>query len=165
MGIYSKTSQAENQVLMSKITFILVAYSLLFVVNLSFGRLRLGLEFAGSSRYTIYIVPSIIGVYFYLNSLSLSKKSIMIPLFFILMIFLQSSSLRSVKDMKAWFEMKSNWKYNYLKYEDADKTDSICHFRVHPNNASIQDVLDYLKKNELNLYQNADTRDNFHGKN
>ncbi len=165
IGIYSRTNQDEKQVLMSKMSFILVAYSLLFVVNLAFGRLRLGFEFAGSSRYMVYLVPSIIGVYFYLNSLSLPKKSLLIPVFFIFIIFMQLSSVKSVKDMEAWYAMKSNWKYNYLKYEDADKADSVCHFRVHPNNASIQDVLDYLKKHELNLYHTADKQDNFPGKN
>jgi len=66
--------------------------------------------------------------------------------FFALILLNQYSSLRSVDEMRAWYEMKSNWKASYLKYEDADIADSLSNFRIHPNNASIQDVLNYLKE-------------------
>ncbi len=132
---------------------VLIAYSLIFAVNLSFGRIELGLEYAGSSRYLPYLVPSLIGAYYYLNTLRISGKMNLIPVFFTFMIIVQLTSLRATQDMKAWWEMKSRWKKYYLETENPYMADSLSNFKLHPDNESILEVLDYLKENRLNMFR------------
>lgn len=150
--LVAKKSTDHKHEILNKIVIILTGYSLLFAINLAFGRLKMGLEFAGSSRYLPYLVPSLIGVYLYISSLDLSLKSLLIPVFFVLIMFLQFSSVKSIAEMNAWYTMKTTWKMNFLKYENAELADSLSNFKVYPHNRQIEDVLLYLKTNKLNLY-------------
>jgi len=131
---------------------VLITYSLFFAVNLSFGRIELGLEYAGSSRYLPYLVPSLIGAYFYLNTIRISGRINLIPVFFAFIIIIPLTSLRSSQDMRTWWEMKSRWKKNYLETENPYLADSLSNFKLHADNESILEVLNYLKVNNLNLY-------------
>lgn len=142
--------------MMDRVLFVMTAYPVIFVVALSIGRIELGYEVAGSSRYIPYLVPSFVAVYFYLNSLRFPLKAYAVPVFFVLMVFLQINSFSSFGGMKYWSSKKLEWKINYLNTLDVKSADSLSNFAVHPNSVSTLKMLEYLKKNNLNLFLDAD---------
>ncbi len=151
-----KSDNLSKNNTINKIIFVLTTYSLLYVVNLSIGRIEFGLYISQSSRYMTYLVPSLIGVYYYLNTLDIRKRTILISLFMLLMLVSLYSSKYNVMLMKHWHDNKTQWKEAYLKYEDVNIADSISNFTVYPNSEKIIKTLNYLKKNNLNLYLDSE---------
>jgi hypothetical protein len=149
-----KQNPSGDGQILSRLLMVLTMYSLLFSVNLAFGRIEFGLLLAQSSRYIPYLIPSLIGVYFYFNSLTMSKKALIIPALFVVMLFSQYISRNSLNDMRIWHDRKALWKTEYLKFEDANLADSASHFTVYPNNEQLKGRLQYLKTHNLNLYKN-----------
>jgi len=150
-----KHKLSGNQIILNKILLVLTSYSLLFSINLAFGRIEFGLALSQSPRYIPYLIPSLVGVYFYFNCLTMFKKSLIIPALFIFMLFSQYLTRNSLADMKSWHDRKDAWKTAYLKYDNANMADSVSNFSVYPDNKGITGTLDYLKKHKLNLYKES----------
>jgi hypothetical protein len=139
----------SHQLLLSKIILILSGYSLTFVFTSALGRAHLGLEFAHASRYICYLVPSVLALYLYLDSIKKNKA-----FFTIVFTAFVCFSLVSRKDMKRIAEGKREWKAAYLKSEDITKATELSGFEIYPleKKEELALKLDYLKKNKLNLF-------------
>lgn len=150
--IFNNSELSSEELVNRKVILVLISYSLLFLVNSGFGRIDLGIHYAQTSRYYPYIVPSVVGVFYFFNLLKAYLKRLFVLLFFFLVIAYQSVSFFDIKLMRYWSGKKQHWKQVYLKYESVSKADSITEFKVHPDSNRVKERMKYLKKHKLNLF-------------
>lgn len=150
--IFKFTFDVNNrEVLISKIIVILIAYSLIFLFNTAIGRVCVGVETARSARYMPYLAPSILALFLHFN-IKLSKRLILL-LFLGLLIGLGLGK-KNTQTMANIASAKRAWKKSYLNYENIEKADTQSNFLIYPDPVAtkLKTKLEYLKKNQLNLY-------------
>ncbi|WP_417915458.1 hypothetical protein [Candidatus Electronema sp. JM] len=149
--------QQEKETAFWQIIIILIAFTLLFSLNLAIGRACLGLGAATSSRYLPYMTPGFFAFYLFFAT----KKQQPVKLIAFLMVFFFITTFSIGNSNKKYYDRirtgKEKWKQVYLKTENINRSNILSEFRIHPNPqaAKLKKRLEYLKKNRLNLYLDA----------
>jgi hypothetical protein len=134
----------------------LLAYCAVFCFNTAYGRLCVGLAFAGVSRYTPYVVLGFFGLYLY--ALSKPAGNVRVCLLTVLLVVaalgarpLNRSDVRVLQKMS---DGRRAWRDCYLARHDIHECDALTHFQIypHPEATRLQEKLDFLERNRLNLY-------------
>ncbi len=132
---------------------ILVAFSTVFAINTAIGRACLDLpQAAWASRYVTLLIPGVLGVYFYLQSLPWPDvRRILVGALTLLLVpgclFLYAEA--------GWFAAgKRAWMVCYLRSENIAACDRSTRFPVHPHpeETGLKEKLDYLKKRRLSFF-------------
>ena len=138
------------------VTATLLAYCAIFCFNTAYGRLCLGLAYAGVSRYTPYVILGFFGLYLY--ALSSRARNLRVYLLPVLLVF-ATLGARSLNRPDTWIVQKMSdgrraWRECYLTLHDIHECDSRTHFPIypHPEATRLQEKLDFLERNHLNLY-------------
>ena len=76
------------------------------------------------------------------------------------MILSTSIARKDFKRMKFFANGKANWKIHYLQTDSIYKANQLSDFKIYPNpnRTQLKKKLEYLKKNNLNLYLDSGTR-------
>jgi hypothetical protein len=130
---------------------VLLGFSLMFGMATAIGRTCLGLPGAAlASRYTSLLIPAFLALYFYL--LSQPKSSRQTAMLWILLIAVLPASIVKTKGFH-YNDGKRAWKKCYLQTENVELCDQQSK-PVYPwaKEASFRGKLDYLKRNQLNLF-------------
>jgi hypothetical protein len=139
----------------ASVAAILIALSLVLCLNAAHGRACFGLGTAQASRYVIYVLPGILGLYFGLLQISrpFARHLFVTALFTAVIV----SSLRVSPALAYFPDIKQRWRTCYLQVEDAKKCDQVVGFPyTHtPEGAHIEEKLQYLKQTRQNLYSNT----------
>jgi hypothetical protein len=132
---------------------VMLAYSLLFSLNTSVGRVCLGLpEAAQQSRYTTLLIPAFLAMYFYLLTLDFGPLRHLLIAFLIVLVI---PGHLHMSGRAHWFaDGKHAWAECYKQTEDIGFCDSSTSFQVYPNpeRTRLKQKLDYLKQHRLNLF-------------
>jgi len=150
--LYQNKDQYITSTRSHKIIVILIAYSLIFLVNTALGRISLGIGYAQAPRYFPYVVPSVIGVYCFFKISEFKSRAFFILLLFALMMAYQFVSYYDVQLMKKWADAKSQWKETYLKHESVSRANSVVWFTIYPDSNLVKSRFDFLKEHKLNIY-------------
>jgi hypothetical protein len=133
---------------------ILTAYCLLFCFSTSYGRLCLGIQYAQSSRYVIYLELGLLGLYFVLLSLPKSMaRTTLIAIFGLSLLGTFSSGAKMRNEMMMLSDIKNGWRKCYLTLGDLQRCNKYA--RVYPwdpEKTRLQEKLDFLKKTHQNLF-------------
>ena len=135
---------------------ILLAYSVIYAVVAAIGRLCLGLQTAQASRYITLLIPAFFGVYLQIRSFP--KKAIQAPLLLLFLLMMITGSAKGASYEMEWFRKgKQDWKECYLKNENIQFCDQATGFKIYPvpEATRLKEKLDFLKRNKLNLYADA----------
>lgn len=141
---------------------VLLGYSLLFSLATSVGRLCLGLGSAQSSRYMTLLIPTFLGLYFYLLTFRKINLRQMALVFYIaiLMFGLLQFGPEDKQIINFYTINKENWKNCYLEIEDIDKCNEQTGFKIYPTtDVQLERKMNYLKQNHLNLYLDVNNQD------
>jgi hypothetical protein len=133
---------------------ILLGFCLLFAANAAYGRSCLGTQVAQVSRYIIYMECGLLGLYFFLVTLSrpVLRGALLLVLTAALIgtIPLRADDKRILQFVSA---AKSSWKACYLEHEDIRGCNHAVGYGVYPNlDHDLKGKLEFLKQNRLNLY-------------
>jgi len=137
--------------------FALIILSLLFAFSTAYGRVGLGLDYANSSRYTTFMIPIYLGIYFCFLTTKKTKYYNMLTL-----IIIGSFVIISSQNSDINYKMVSNrlnnlnaWKTCYLQKFDIPYCNQKTSFLVYPgvNPQSLKSRLDLLEKDKLNLFE------------
>ena len=145
---------SENKTAINQIIIVLIAFTLIFALNLAVGRVCLGLETADSSRYQTYLTPAFFALYL----LAVTGRNVPCRWIALCMICFFITTFSPGTKTTAYFQNvrqgKQKWKQAYLQTEDIYLSDRISGFKIHPNppHTHLKRKLDYLKEHGLNLY-------------
>lgn len=135
----------------------LLASSVLFAANVSFGRTCFGPASAQSSHYMVYLVPAFVGLYFVALSFPMRRwRNIFIATLFV--VCLRNPlhlSHRDSSEILYYSQHKRAWRECYLRERSIEKCDSEINFKIYPwapEGTHLQQKLQYLERNHLNLY-------------
>jgi hypothetical protein len=140
----------------SRVVALLLGFALVFALLTAVGRAFLGVSTADSSRYYLYLVPGILGLYFHLLTLraaTLRRWGVTVLLLAALAAGLHLS--RQDEAAMAWVSNgKRAWRNCYLETEDIAGCDRATRFKIYPRPEAtgLKQKLDFLERNRLNLY-------------
>ncbi len=149
----SPNSAARN---LNLVITILLSYTVIYAVMAAIGRLCLGLQTAQASRYISLLIPAFFGVY--LEIQSFPKKRIQVPLLLLFLLMMIKGSAKEARLEMEWFRKgKQEWKECYRKNENIQFCDQATGFKIYPvpEATRLKEKLDFLKRNKLNLYADA----------
>jgi hypothetical protein len=147
------TKRAGN-IAVYQIIIVLITFTLVFALNLAVGRVCLGLETAGSSRYQTYLIPGFFALYLF----AVTRKRVPVRgiAFCLLCFFITTFSpgTKATAYFQRVYQRKQQWKQAYLQTENIYLSNQLSEFAIHPNPAytQLKRKLDYLKEHGLNLY-------------
>ncbi len=137
----------------------LLAYSGVFCLNASYARMCLGLAAAGNSRYTLYVILGLFGVYLY--ALSIRCRDFRVSLVLALLVFAVLGALplnrKDAADNERFNSGKRAWRACYLARHDIYECTALTGFQIYPDpeKTHLQEKLDFLERNHLNLYDGS----------
>ncbi|MCI5149142.1 MAG: hypothetical protein D3916_07125 [Candidatus Electrothrix sp. MAN1_4] len=137
-----------------QIILVLITFTLVFTLNLSVGRVCLGLGSATSSRYQTYLIPVFFALYLFAvtrRKVPLRGIAFCLLCFFVTTFSVGTNATTYFQDI---YHGKQRWKEAYLQTEDIYLSNRLSKFAIHPNpsHTELKRKLDYLKEHRLNLY-------------
>ena len=150
-----------------RVIAILFGYSLVVATAAAVGRLCLGMQYAQSSRYVTYLIPAFLGFYFRILQMERPQaRKIVLGLMMISTGIPAIWLSRSDKGTLRWLSSgKQAWRACYLQSEDIARCDAVSRFPVYPNPEAVhlKEKLEYLKRNQLNLYSDVSAANDENG--
>lgn len=139
-----------------RIVFILTCFTACFIFATSIGRACLDLPH--SHRYFIYIVPGLLGLFFYMKKNLQGKLKPLFTITLIILLSLDTIHLFSDPDhdnIIVFQKSKAKWKKCYLSTENIQYCNNQTILKIHPNPDSVNmdKKMTWFKKNKLNLYK------------
>ena len=135
-------------------TALLVAYCLLFCLATAYGRLCMGIGFAQTSRYVIYLHLGLLGLYFGLLAIrNTTARNVAVVILGLSLIRTIQPDPRLYQRMAIMRDAKQQWKTCYLTLGDIDECNQ--YPRVYPwepERTHLQEKLDFLKQTRQNLF-------------
>ena len=131
---------------------VLLTYTVMFCANTAIGRVCLGLPAALASRYSTLLIPGVLGVYLYLQSIRLAAvRNIGL---FVLIVLLIPGCLVVQLEPQALARSKRAWVSCYLLTDDIEQCDRTTGRWVYPRKEEVhlKEKLNYLKEHHLNLF-------------
>lgn len=143
------------------IIFILIGFSLLFIIYAAIGRVAIGVETGGASRYMPYLIPSLVGLYIYLITnttltQNTSKKLLISYTLLVLSTFIFNDD--NVRVMESFYLRKAIWKEVYLNTKDINQANKLSlNLPIYefPQNTQLNKKLNWLNINKLNLFKDS----------
>lgn len=138
-------------------TVILITYCFLFCMGTAYGRLCLGIGYAQSSRYVIYLNLGLLGLYFSLLTISNPIARTTLVVIFGLSLsgaIAPGEGLRN--EMAMWHNVKRGWKNCYLTLGDIGECNQYARvYPWEPEKTHLQEKLDFLKTTRQNLFADS----------
>ena len=155
-SLWTLIKSPEN--ITNRVIFILLGFSLLFLINLSLGRTPLGIGGAKASRYAIYITPAFIGLYFYMCKLEFGSYFWRL-IFFVACLYPTFNMSENLRKMEVIKTSKMRWVKAYKQTENIKEANKISKFMIHPKprKVALKKRLEYLKEHRLNLYKDDES--------
>ncbi len=152
-GEVAESGSADQLVILA-----ITAYSLLFCLNVAYGRQCGGLLLALSSRYVIYVEPAMLGLYF--QFLNVRQQYVRKSLLFGFLLAVVVASFRADRpEMEHIRSIKQTWKTCYLQTEDIQQCDKAAGYPIHGTTpvepGHLLEKLQYLKRTHTNLYSGS----------
>jgi len=146
-----------REYILSKIIFILIAFTLLFCINSAIGRISLGVGLGMTSRYVPYLIPAFYGIYLHLaNYIQNNKIRNILLTTMIACLTISTFPLNKIdyQGILMYKNCKTQWRLFYLQTEDVEKTNQTIGCKIYPDakRTNLKWKLDYLKARKLNLY-------------
>lgn len=136
---------------------ILTGYCLLFALGTAYGRLCLGLQYAQSSRYVIYLNLGLLGLYFSLLAISNTiARNTLVAAFCLCLLASTVLGEQMRPGMAGFHDMKQGWKNCYLALGDIGKCNQ--YGRVYPwepESTHLREKLEFLKRTQQNLFADS----------
>lgn len=133
---------------------VLTAYCLLFCLATAYGRLCMGMGFAQTSRYVIYLNLGLLGIYFGLLTIrNAAARNVAVAIFALSLLRTIEPSPRFFNNMVVMHNVKQEWKTCYLALGDIGECNT--YVRVYPwepERTRLQEKLDYLRQTRQNLF-------------
>jgi hypothetical protein len=139
------------------VSAMLLSYSLLFMLNVAYGRSCLGATAGQAPRYPTFLIPAFLSLYFFfLTTKPRWLKSIALAAFAFALI---PGHFHAVAGAEWYRKGKLAWADCYRKHEDIAFCDAAANFKIYPYPAKtdLKRKLDFLKKNKLNLFSEPPT--------
>ncbi len=156
LGRMMRSSLSEQQYVLSKVIVSMIMFSLVFMLVTSIGRVSLGLSGARSSRYTTYVLPAVLALYFHLCSRKVSTYQAIAPILLVFMVVKTTFIHYEVGMMKKYKKDKLEWKEIYLETGSIEKASAGRVMGIYPEAVAqkewLQKRLDFLEQNNLNLF-------------
>jgi len=142
----------------SKLTVVLIGYSLVFAVAAAMGRGCRGLGSASAFRYTTLLIPGFVGLLLTFDKLKkpLIKRGLFLIAACLLIRMLLPLDAASQRMIEHFLEKKESWKKCYLETEDYEGCNERSGFKVWKQDKTRMmpiKRLKYLKAHRWNLYQ------------
>jgi hypothetical protein len=140
------------------ITTIYLVFSLLFGLNAAIGRLCIGLLTGTQSRYTIFMIPVYLGLYFSVLQIKDSRirkiGKVVFPIMAFLPYLLVHLPLSSLSTTTQVSTKKQAWADCYRQNENIAYCDKKSGLQIYddPKRTNMEEKLQYLKKNKLNFF-------------
>lgn len=137
----------------SRVIAILIAFTLIFLVNSSVGRISLGFSAGQSSRYVTYMIPGVFGLYLAMSAMRRSWPSWAIALLLIAAtIPVRKDDLQGMAKTK---EYKQRWVADYALNGSIESANEFAGQDVHPqaHETYLPEKLDFMKERRLNFFQ------------
>ena len=135
--------------------FSLSLFTISYFIVTSIGRTKYGIETAISTRYFPLLIPLYISLYYFICIyIKKNQVALLISLFITsFSSFYYPAEIRLMKEFKA---MKTNWVTVYLESGNSEMANKCEDCLIYPKDifkaANIDEKIDYLKKNDLNLF-------------
>lgn len=133
----------------------IIGFAILFEFATAVGRVSFGVHVASASRYAPYVIPGLIGLYFYcINKFNVNIIHSVFLLIFMIFGFWGKYSFSKMKTFK---ESKETWVKIYKETNNIGIANSKCFFPIYPDpskNKILKKRLNYLKKNKLSFFNN-----------
>ena len=143
----------------SRSASILLGFSLLFVLGAAAGRFQLGAPAAGASRYYLYVATGLLGLYVHLltvrrTAVRRTGLALAVAGAALAGLHLTGADADTVARLSRG---KREWKRCYVATESIAGCDRATGFVIYPRPEAtgLAAKLDYLKRNQLNLYADA----------
>lgn len=138
------------------IIIMLFIYSFIFSLATSYGRIKLGVFQAYTSRYVTHLIPLYYAIYLLFFNKNYRKIHFFKKLIVFLFVFISLGN-DGINYLYAEyrFNVHHKWKSCYLKIEDRDRCTEITQIKIykHQQNPIFLENLNYLKKNKWNLFK------------
>lgn len=160
----ARTVRSRGRDDLARTVAVLAGFSLLFAINVAVGRVCLGLEAAGSSRYVMYVMPAVLAGYLAVSEMRRwprLRTALLVGLLLLCVskeLVFQRGSAREA----AWYGGgKARWRDCYLQRATIEGCDRETGFAIypHPERTHLAAKLDYLRARRLNLFKDAGHRD------
>jgi hypothetical protein len=124
-----------------------MAFTLLFIILTSIGRVPLGNVAAFASRYVTLMIPGLFGIGLLLQNLS----SLYPNKYYLISV---QVLLKDVEGIFWYSQGKSSWKDAYLKTSSVVVADRIAKFQAYPVPAGthMDEKLQYMRERRLNIF-------------
>ena len=130
----------------------MITFAGLFCIGTALGRTCLGLDTAQAKRYIPLIIPIYVAIYFYILTLTLNVKNILLSVFLMVSTFTYIKSVNH-KEAEYYYNNKTAWKQCYLNNFNVDYCNQVIGFKPHPSNERMEKVMLFLNKNKLNIFR------------
>jgi hypothetical protein len=148
--IFRRTKSTQPLVIV-----VLIAYSLIFCAATARGRICLGLPAAEESRYMPYLIPGLLGVYFYLCRVTqrIFRQAVLIAFAAFALYAGGPIHTSDQIEMMGFYSSKSRWRDCYLTHRDIAFCDQQTGAWIGPTmgDPHLQEKLDFLERNRLNF--------------
>jgi hypothetical protein len=152
----------KNENSPSLVVAVFTVFSLIFALGTASGRVRLGDPGGGvASRYMIYLIPGLLGVY--LHCLSLLRQAFRRLALIGVVVAVGYGALPLHQEdavvMRYFSQGKRAWKAAYLATSSVEEADRLSHFQVYPDPATysvFRQDLEYLRERKANLFKPRD---------
>jgi len=136
---------------------ILTSYCLLFCLGTAYGRLCLGIGYAQSSRYVIYLNLGLLGLYFSLLTVpNTIARNTLIATFGVCLLIAMASGEQMRPIMAAFHDTKQRWKSCYLALGDIEECNRYATvYPWDPTTTHLREKLDFLKRTRQNLFADS----------
>jgi hypothetical protein len=134
----------------------LLGFTVLFVLNTAVGRVCLGLDSAGASRYVPYVVPGWIALFLLLRSGSTSRVRTLALVFLVALAAIRDVRNGSDLAMARYYASgKRRWAACYLTVHDVVRCDQEADFPIHfaEGEKLLRWKLDFLEARGLSLFR------------
>ena len=141
----------------SYVMLALTGFSLLYASNAAIGRVCFGVEYGQSSRYTPYLFPVFLAIYFALLQVRPQPRRTLTVAIYIVALAVAAIFLapRDRRTIAYYRDGKASWKTCYLQRKDFVACTRETGFAIYPSPSSsqIRRELDYMQQNHLNLFR------------
>ena len=153
-------SQEDDKVYSVSVFFFVASFS--FVGFAAIGRVSLGVDGGGSSRYLTLALPAIVALYFLLVELTRNTGRSLFricPIFASIMVLSYLSNTIFAHEKSAEKrDGKEAWLQAYQKADNLHQAETVSGFHIYPNVDEIEERMVYLRERKLNLFSELKTK-------
>ena len=153
--IFVKYVYSKNEDAIYPVVYLLLVSAISFIVFASIGRVSMGVDGGGSSRYLTLALPAVLAVYLVfveLGQRSIGKTASIVFACVMGFSYLSNTFYAHEKSEERHLA-KKRWMQVYLEAEDLEKAEMESGLKVYPEIGSIEARIEFLKERNLNLFR------------